>query len=80
MSPAFEEDLNEFDDTPSEEIVEKAACQLTPEITDAEKAENQDIVNVSADEGNDGKDLQISIDRRRIDDLIHAWAVRPEKP
>ena len=80
MSPAFEEDLNEFDDTPSEKMVEKAACQLTPEITDAEKAENQDIVNVSADEGNDGKDLQISIDRRSIEDLIHAWAVRPEKP
>ena len=80
MSPAFDEDLNEFDDTPSEEMVEKAACKLTPEITDAEKAENQDIVNVSADEGNDGKDLQISIDRRSIEDLIHAWAVRPEKP
>ena len=80
MSPAFEEDLNEFDDTPSEEMIEKAACQLTPEITDAEKAENQDIVNVSADEGNDGKDLQISIDKCRIEDLIHAWAVRPEKP
>lgn len=80
MSPAFEEDLNEFDDTPSEEMVEKAACQLTPEVTDAEKAENQDIVNVSADEGNDGKDLQISIDKCRIEDLIHAWAVRPEKP
>ena len=80
MSPAFEEDLNEFDDTPSEEMIEKAACQLTPEITDAEKAEYQDIVNVSADEGNDGKDLQISIDKCRIEDLIHAWAVRPEKP
>lgn len=80
MSPAFEEDLNEFDDTPSEEIVEKAACKLNPKITDAEKADNQDIVNVSADEGNDGKDLQISIDRRSIEALIHAWAVRPEKP
>ena len=80
MSPAFEDEINEFDDTPSEEMVEKAACQLTPEITDAEKAENQDIVNVNADEGNDGKDLQISIDKRRIEDLIHAWAIRPEKP
>lgn len=80
MSPAFEEDLNEFDDTPSEKMIEKAACKLTPKITDAEKAENQDIVNVSADAGNDGKDLQISIDRRSIEDLIHAWAVRPEKP
>lgn len=80
MSPAFEEDLNEFDDTPSEKMIEKAACQLTPEITASEKAENQDIVNVSADAGNDGKDLPISIDRRSIEDLIHAWAVRPEKP
>ena len=80
MSPAFEEDLNEFDDTPSEKMIEKAACQLTPEITASEKAENQDIVNVSADAGNDGKDLQISIDRRSIEALIHAWAVRPEKP
>lgn len=81
MSPAFEEDLNEFDDTPSEKMIEKAACQLTPEITASEKAENPgDIVNVSADAGNDGKDLQISIDRRSIEDLIHAWAVRPEKP
>ena len=67
MSPAFEEDLNEFDDTPSEEMIEKAACQLTPEITDAKKSESQDIVNVSADEGNDRKDLQISIDKRRIE-------------
>lgn len=80
MSPAFEEELSEFDDTPSEEMIEKAACQLTPEITDAEKAENQDIVNVGADEGNDRKDLQISIDKCRIENLIHAWAVRPEKP
>lgn len=80
MSPAFEKDLLEFDDTPSEEIIEHATCQLAPEIAGAEESENQDIVNVSADEGNDGKDLPISIDRRRIEDLIHAWAERPEKP
>lgn len=80
MSPAFEKDLLEFDDTPSEEIIEHATCQLTPEIAGAEEPENQDVVNVNADEAHDGKDLQISIDRRRIEDLIHAWAERPEKP
>ena len=80
MSPAFEKDLLEFDDTPSEEIIEHATCQLAPEIAGAEESENQDIVNVNADEAHDGKDLQISIDRRRIEDLIHAWAERPEKP
>lgn len=80
MSPAFEDDVNEFDDTPSKEMLYKAACQLTPEIAGAEESENQDIVNVNADEAHDGKDLQISIDRRRIEDLIHAWAERPEKP
>ena len=80
MSPAFEKDLLEFDDTPSEEIIEHATCQLTPEIAGAEEPENQDVVNVKADEAHDGKDLQISIDRRRIEDLIHAWAERPEKP
>lgn len=80
MSPAFEKDLLEFDDTPSEEIIEHATCQLAPEIAGAEESENQDIVNVNADEAHDGKDLRISIDRRRIEDLIHAWAERPEKP
>lgn len=80
MSPAFEKDLLEFDDTPSGEVIEHATCQLAPEIAGAEESENQDIVNVNADEAHDGKDLQISIDRRRIEDLIHAWAERPEKP
>lgn len=80
MSPAFEKDLLEFDDTPSGEVIEPATCQLAPEIAGAEESENQDIVNVNADEAHDGKDLQISIDRRRIEDLIHAWAERPEKP
>lgn len=80
MSPAFEDELFEFDDTPSKEMIEYATCQLTPEIADAEESENQDIVNVNADEAHDGKDLQSSIDRRRIEDLIHAWAERPEKP
>lgn len=80
MSPAFEDDVNEFDDTPSKEMLYKATCQLAPEIAGAEESENQDIVNVNADEAHDGKDLQISIDRRRIEDLIHAWAERPEKP
>lgn len=80
MSPAFEKDLLEFDDTPSEEMIEHDTCQLAPEIAGAEESENQDIVNVNADEAHDGKDLQISIDRRRIEDLIHAWAERPEKP
>lgn len=80
MSPAFEDDVNEFDDTPSKEMLYKATCQLAPEIAGAEESENQDIVNVNADEAHDGKDLQISIDKCRIEDLIHAWAVRPEKP
>ena len=80
MSPAFEEELGEFDDTPSEEMIENATCQLLPEIAGAEDPENQVIVNVNADGGNDVKDLQNSIDRRRIEDLIHAWAERPEKP
>lgn len=80
MSPAFEEELSEFDDTPSEEMIENATCQLLPEIAGAEDPENQVIVNVNADEGNDVKDLQNCIDRRRIEDLIHAWAERPEKP
>lgn len=80
MSPAFEEELSEFDDTPSEEMIEHATCQLAHEIAGAEESENQDIVNVNADEAHDVKDLQNSIDRRRIEDLIHAWAERPEKP
>ena len=80
MSPAFEKDLLEFDDTPSEEMIEHATCQLAPEIAGAEESENQDIVNVNADEAHDVKDLHNSIDRRRIEDLIHSWAERPEKP
>lgn len=80
MSPAFEKDLLEFDDTPSEEMIEHATCQLAPEIAGAEESENQDIVNVNADEVHDVKDLHNSIDRRRIEDLIHSWAERPEKP